>query len=284
MEGWRYFTCSHVRSNMEHGVSTTRGNHAITPSFGPNPLHPPQKTPISAVPPATRPPVTSAPLTHVGNSSLPRAFDGSYIEQLRQMSSAQAAPYVELLPTAAPSDRPLATDRPLREALIQLLANVLAAGRDRISGREIFWRLRVPPQLEKRDGRDIARGLRSLGWVRCHATEYGAGNGGEWNVSAALVAQSATPEDAPLPVFRPHRAPIISIYGDDVPVYEATPEGIWAVIRYPLGPRLKIGTPRPPAKTHRWKSPPPAEPTAATSPLTAAPCYPPRNSTTLPTE
>jgi hypothetical protein len=150
-----------------------------------------------------------------------------------------------------------------------LLAHVLATGREMISGREIFWRLRVPPQREKQQGRDIARVLRSLGWVRCH---YGKNEPGkrvwgwryrEWNVSAALIAQSATSENAPMPVFHAHRPPIIPIYGDDVPVYEATPEGIWAIIRYPIGPRLKIGTPRPPAKTHRWGTPPPAGNTAA---------------------
>jgi hypothetical protein len=127
-----------------------------------------------------------------------------------------------------------------------LLANVLATGRDRISGREIFWRLRIPPKLEKRDGRDIARVLRSLGWVRCH---YGRDRdkGGmrvwgwkwrEWNVSAALSLE--VPEDTPMPVFHTHRPPIVSIYGDDVPLSETTPEGVWRLIRPPIGPRLKI--------------------------------------------
>ena len=96
--------------------------------------------------------------------------------------------------------------------------------------------------------------MRSLGWVHCHygkdKTKGGVRIWGwkwrEWNVSAALSLEA--PENTPLPVFRPHRPPIVAIYGDDVPVYEATPEGIWAVIRYPIGPRLKIGTPRPPSE------------------------------------
>ena len=110
--------------------------------------------------------------------------------------------------------------------------------------------------------------LRSLGWVRCHYGTDGSPAGSiwgwkwrEWNVSAALSLNF--PEDTPLPVFHAHRPPIVSIYGDDVPVHDATPEGIWAIIRYPIGPRLKIGTPRPPAKTHRWGKPPPAGNTAA---------------------
>jgi hypothetical protein len=198
----------------------------------PQPPSPLQKTPLHAVP--TYP---------VGNLSRP-----SYIEQLRQVSTAQAAPYVELLKAASPPDEPpLPSDVPLRDALIALLANTLATGREYISGQEIFWRLRVPHQKQKRDGRDIARVLRSLGWVRSH---YGKDGGGgrvwgwkwrEWNVSAALSLE--TPENTPLPVVRPHRPPISIFYGDDVPVYEATPEGIWQVIRYPLGPRLKLGKP-----------------------------------------
>jgi hypothetical protein len=153
----------------------------------------------------------------------------------------------------------LPTDRPLREALIQMLANVLATGRDRISGRELFWRLRIPPKLEQLKSKDIVRVLRSLGWVRCR---YGKEGGGmrvwgwkwrEWTISESIALDF--PEDAPVPVLRRHRSPIATFYGDDVPVHEATPEGIWVVIRYPLGPRLKIGTPKPPAKTHRWGKP-----------------------------
>jgi len=221
----------------------------LPPPNWPKPPSPLQKTPLPAVP--------LAPLTHgvtpaVTPAPRPAIRPLSYIEQLRQASSAQAAPYVELLrATPPPADaEPLPSDRPLREALVVLLANVLATGRDRISGREIFWRLRIPPKLEKRDGRDIARVLRSLGWVRCHYGTDGSPAGRvwgwkwrEWNVSAALVAQSTevAAEGGPLPVFHAHRPPIVSIYGDDVPVHEATPEGIWAVIRYPIGPRLKIG-------------------------------------------
>jgi hypothetical protein len=221
------------------------------------------------------PAVTPAILTHAGNSAVtpsprPPTLPRSYLEQLRQPSSAQVAPYVTLLRERIHRDEATspalpASDRPLREALVRLLAHTLATGREMISGREIFWRLQVPPQREKQQGRDIARVLRSLGWVRCH---YGKNTPSgriwgwryrEWNVSASVELPSdVAPEGGPLPVFRRHRAPISIFYGDDVPVPDATPEGIWAIIRYPVGPRLKIGTPRPPAKTHRWGKPPPA--------------------------
>jgi hypothetical protein len=62
----------------------------------------------------------------------------------------------------------------------------------------------------------------------------------EWSVSSGALPPNTFPESS-TPVFRPHRPPIIALYGDDVPVYEATAAGIWAVIRYPIGPRLKIG-------------------------------------------
>jgi hypothetical protein len=86
-------------------------------------------------------------------------------------------------------------DKPLREPLIELLTHTLASGRDRISGREIFWRLRVPPKLEKGEGKCIARVLRSLGWVRYR---WGVGPAGkqkriwgwrwrEWNVSHVKI-------------------------------------------------------------------------------------------------
>jgi hypothetical protein len=187
------------------------------------------------------------------------------------VSTAQAASYVELLRASRPDpDAPplSATDTPLREALIHLLAHTLATGREMISGRELFWRLQIPPQKEKRDGRDIARVLRSLGWTRCR---YGKDRPGgrvwgwrwrEWGVSNVALPSDAAPDSSPLPV-RAKRAPIVPIYGDDVPVYDATPEGIWAIIRYPIGPRLKIGTPGPPAKTHRWGKPPSAGNSAA---------------------
>jgi hypothetical protein len=82
-------------------------------------------------------------------------------------------------------------DRPLREALAKLLTHTLASGRDKISGREIFWRLRIPPYLEQCEGRNIARVLRSLGWVR---VRYGPQNKRiwgwrwrEWNVSHVKI-------------------------------------------------------------------------------------------------
>lgn len=249
-------------------------NHVNPSSLAPAPSGP-TKTPFSCRPPSAPSCRPLAPLTHGVTPAVtpaPKLANRplSYIEQLRQASAAQAAPYVELLRATKAHDDvepALPTDRPLREALIQILASVLSTGRDRISGRDIFWRLRIPPQLELQKGRDIARVLRSLGWVRCHYGKNGPGlriwgwKWREWSISAAIALDF--PEDTPLPVFRRHRAPISIFYGDDVPVHEATPEGIWAIIRYPIGPRLKIGTPRPPAKTHRWGNPPPAGNTAA---------------------
>jgi hypothetical protein len=82
-------------------------------------------------------------------------------------------------------------DRPLRETIAKLLTHTLASGRDKISGREIFWRLRIPPHLEQCEGRNIARVLRSLGWVR---VRYGPQNKRiwgwrwrEWNVSQVKI-------------------------------------------------------------------------------------------------
>jgi hypothetical protein len=82
-------------------------------------------------------------------------------------------------------------DTPLRAPLADLLAHTLASGRDMISGREIFWRLRVPKHLERAEGRNLARVLRSLGWVR---VRYGPQNKRiwgwrwrEWNVSHVKV-------------------------------------------------------------------------------------------------
>ena len=91
----------------------------------PQPPASPQKTFSPAVPqpPQPTPPAaTPAPLTHVGNSPRPATRPLSYTEQLRQVSSAQAAPYVELLRSAVPDPTtpPLPADRSLREALIEL--------------------------------------------------------------------------------------------------------------------------------------------------------------------
>jgi hypothetical protein len=83
------------------------------------------------------------------------------------------------------------TDRPLRTAVADLLTHTLASGRNMISGREIFWRLRVPPNREVAERLAIARVLRSLGWVR---VRYGPQNKRiwgwrwrEWNVSHVKV-------------------------------------------------------------------------------------------------
>jgi hypothetical protein len=82
-------------------------------------------------------------------------------------------------------------DTPLREPIAALLTHTLASGRDKISGREIFWGLRISPHLEQCEGRNIARVLRSLGWVR---VRYGPQNKRiwgwrwrEWNVSHVKV-------------------------------------------------------------------------------------------------
>ena len=57
-------------------------------------------------------------------------------------------------------------DGPLREALAKVLT--YSGGRERISGREIFWRLRVPPSREACEKHSLARVLHSLGWVGVH--------------------------------------------------------------------------------------------------------------------
>jgi hypothetical protein len=79
------------------------------------------------------------------------------------------------------------SDRPLREPIAELLTHTLAAGRDIISGREIFWRLRIPPNREQCEGRNIARVLRSLGWARVRYGPQDKRIWGwrwrEWNVS-----------------------------------------------------------------------------------------------------
>lgn len=86
-------------------------------------------------------------------------------------------------------------DRPLRGAIADLLTHTLASGRDKISGREIFLRLRIPPRLEQCEGRNIARVLRALGWVR---VRYGPQNKRiwgwrwrEWNVSHVKIDLSS---------------------------------------------------------------------------------------------
>jgi hypothetical protein len=82
-------------------------------------------------------------------------------------------------------------DRPLREPLAALLTHTLASGREKISGREIFWRLRVPPHREAAEKRAICRVMRSLGWVR---VRYGTQDRRvwgwrwrEWNVSHVKI-------------------------------------------------------------------------------------------------
>jgi hypothetical protein len=86
-------------------------------------------------------------------------------------------------------------DHPLQAALAQLLAHTLASGRETISGREIFWRLRIPPNRETAERRALARVLRSLGWVRVRTGKGPAGQQvrvwgwrwREWNVGEVKV-------------------------------------------------------------------------------------------------
>lgn len=82
-------------------------------------------------------------------------------------------------------------DAPLRPPLANLLAHTLASGRDRISGQEIFWRLRLTPKQQAVERRAICRVLRSLGWAR---VRYGPQNKRiwgwrwrEWNVSHVKI-------------------------------------------------------------------------------------------------
>ncbi len=192
-------------------------------------------------------PLPAEPITDAGKPAVPPPPPKSYLEQLRQPSSAQVAPYVELLRERIHRDEATgpalsATERPLREALVQLLAHTLATGRETISGREIFWRLRVPPQREKQQGRDIARVLRSLGWVRCRYGQQSQRIWGwrwrEWGVSAAVelpseaIVHQGDVGCHPLAV-RARRAPIIPIYGDDVPLSETTPEASGGSFAHP---------------------------------------------------
>jgi hypothetical protein len=151
-----------------------------------------------AEPPSPQPQSPSPAVTPTPAPLFPTMLRPSYTEQLRQASAAQAAPYVTLLREAPEVEPALPEDRPLREALIQILASILATGRDRVSSRDLHWRLRVPPQLANRKGRDIARVMRSLGWVRSH---YGTDRdkGGirtwgwvwrEWTISARYLSTS----------------------------------------------------------------------------------------------
>src|SRR5580704_14013141 len=91
----------------------------------------------------------------------------SYLQLLRQgraeLEEQQADPMWQATLQTVRHDR---LDHPLREMVAKLLTHTLSSGRDRLSGREIFWRLRVPPRLEQCEGRNLARVLRSLGWVR----------------------------------------------------------------------------------------------------------------------
>jgi hypothetical protein len=142
----------------------------------------------------------------------------SYLEQLREGKPAPPrAPYTELLrqraveqalrqaQEAARNSRfdlpdpstgsgpPGKLDPALRDALAALLAYTLASGRDRISSRDIFRRLRVPSHLEQSEGRAIAQCLKSLGWVRVHWGKDAPGQRvwgwrwREWNISHVKV-------------------------------------------------------------------------------------------------
>jgi hypothetical protein len=116
----------------------------------------------------------------------------SYLSLLRQQSikaeEQRAHPTWQATLQTVRHDR---LDRPLRVTIANLLTHTLASGRDKISGREIFWRLRVPPHLEQCEGRNIARVLRALGWVRVrygpqHKRIWGW-RWREWNVSHVKI-------------------------------------------------------------------------------------------------
>jgi hypothetical protein len=163
-------------------------------------------TPKLAVKPSPKPPIS----TPIG-SKIPPKPKPSYMEQLQPPTSRPSTrplSYMELLRQGAYPQRVEAadammqataathahavTDTPLYAPLAALLAHTLASGRDRISGQEIFWRLRLDPNQQRAEGRAIARVLRALGWVKIH---YGK-NGGhrvwgwrwrEWNVSQVKI-------------------------------------------------------------------------------------------------
>jgi hypothetical protein len=120
-----------------------------------------------------------------------------YLEQLRQGAGEQERRRAEQEEQnsrfALPETPPGKLDPALRDALAALLAYTLASGRDRISSRDIFRRLRVPSRLEQSEGRAIAQCLKSLGWVRVHwgKDEPGKRVWGwrwrEWNVSHVKI-------------------------------------------------------------------------------------------------
>jgi hypothetical protein len=116
----------------------------------------------------------------------------SYVELLQQESAKaeeqRADPMWRAMLQTVHDDT---LDRPLREPIAKLLTHTLASGRDRLSGREIFWRLRVPPHREACEKRNIARVLRSLGWVRVRYGPQDKRVWGwrwrEWNVSHVKI-------------------------------------------------------------------------------------------------
>jgi hypothetical protein len=115
-----------------------------------------------------------------------------YIQLLRQKRAELEQQAVDpMLLATRQTVRRDALDRPLRKSIADLLAHTLASGRDKISGREIFWRLRIPPHLEACEKHNIARVIRSLGWVK---VRYGPQNKRiwgwrwrEWNVSHVKI-------------------------------------------------------------------------------------------------
>ena len=129
-----------------------------------------------------------------GAAALPRL---PYLEQLRQGVVEQERRRTEQEEQASrfdlPETPPGKLDPALRDALAALLAYTLASGRDRISSRDIFRRLRVPSRLEQSEGRAIAQCLKSLGWVRVHWGKDAPGQRvwgwrwREWNVSHVKV-------------------------------------------------------------------------------------------------
>jgi hypothetical protein len=106
----------------------------------------------------------------------------------RRASQRAAREYVRSAAPVPPCQPIYSTRLSIRPGRYRTLT--LASGRDKISGREIFWRLRISPHLEQCEGRNIARVIRALGWVR---VRYGpqkriwGWRWREWNVSHVKI-------------------------------------------------------------------------------------------------
>ena len=197
--------CDYPHQKMRvRPLPAPRQLHASTPA------HPAHRTAIRARF-GTAPMEDNSPPRSPSSAPL-RNRPPSYLEQLHQGSPPHSLPYMELLRRGAlkveqrraeqekragrfdlPETPPGKLDPALRDALAALLAYTLASGRDRISSRDIFRRLRVPSHLEQSEGRAIAQCLKSLGWVRVHWGKDAPGQRvwgwrwREWNISHVKV-------------------------------------------------------------------------------------------------